>query len=34
MSSKMSISEEMILRASGEYDCEIISNLKLENLSE
>ena len=29
----MSISEAMIIRASGEYDCEVVVNLKLEGLS-
>jgi hypothetical protein len=28
----MSISEAMIIRASGEYDCEVVANLKLEGL--
>mmetsp|Transcript_13873 Transcript_13873/g.22983 ORF Transcript_13873/g.22983 Transcript_13873/m.22983 type:complete len:246 (+) Transcript_13873:63-800(+) len=28
----MSISEAMIIRASGEYDCEVVGNLKLEGL--
>lgn len=32
LSVEMSISEAMIIRASGEYDCEVVGNLKLEGL--
>lgn len=34
LQSTMSISEAMIIRASGEYDCEVVVHLKLEDLSE